>query len=70
MASIQLPIMPMPLPDGPAGIGVYSALPMTLEVSALLTMPAISPGQTDDCRPFPVAKSCDRSAASVLAGSA
>ena len=67
MASIQLPIMPMPLPDGPAGMGVYSAFPMTCDVSELLTMPAISPGHTDDCSPLPVAKSCDRSAASVLA---
>ena len=46
--SNQLPIMPIPLPLGPCGMGMYAILPMTCEEPCASTTPVTSAGQVVD----------------------
>src|SRR2546428_1325538 len=64
--SSQLPIMPMPFPLGPAGIGMQLTLPFTCETVEFSTISVISPGHTVDWYAWPIAMSRERSAASML----
>src|SRR5207245_5717285 len=65
--SSQFPIMPMPLPLGPLGIGMYAILPITCETPCASTTPVTSAGHVVDWSACPIEINRSRSAASVLA---
>src|SRR5438270_139563 len=66
MARSQLPIIGVWRPGGPAGMGAYPTLPITLLSCGFSTMSEASAGQTVAWAAWPVARSRVRSAASVV----